>query len=377
MIIYRVAIYVLAVGILALVSNPDGRCDDRSQQGDDKQGSSIQQRDPSGPGSPAAANLVEQIFAGLESSIDAVHTGEFSATETSTITKGGKISTNRTTEIKCLFDRRRHCVRYDCVWSDPPETEPVIESRLHGRPPHPKPSAPGKQDDSSGDRAAHHTVVIRQPDMSVLWIAQNRTIILDKPETVYGVAYLRPIDPLAAGFLTASEIRPHSAYAKAKEFLLSRKEKNVTAAADGRRLKLSIHYQEVTPNGSTIETDRKSWVDPEKHFVAVRTEQRQRLSTKGQPGEWTSPQVTEVQWTTMNGVFVPTLIDAAFPIHSNRTLTTTFRLKWIQVNQAVNENVFNYLALGAPKRTIVADRRLDADKPVIVQRIGVANPSHK
>jgi hypothetical protein len=372
--VHRAVIYGLAAATLALLSNHQVRCDDRGKQGDDKQGSNIQRRDLSGPRSTAAADLVSVILAGVESSTDAVHTGEFSATETSKITRGGTTSDESTSQIKCVFNRRRHCIRYDCVWSYQPGRKP--ERNSGGQPRRPlRPQQPASADhkDSSpiGAGAAHRAVVIRRPDLTAQWLLQNTTVVLDNPQTVYDEFYLRPFDPLPAGFLTAAQISRHSAYAKTKEYLLSHKEKKITAAADGRLLKLSIRYQDVTSNGSTIETDRESWVDPDKHLVPVRTEQRQRIWRNGQADEWNSPQVTEVQWTTMSGAFVPTLIDAAMPIHSNRTLKTTFRLQWTHVNEAVSDKLFDYLALDLPKGTFVVDRRLNANKPVIVQRIGI------
>jgi hypothetical protein len=339
--------FAMGVGIL-FWNVQSAQCEQPGTPAEVKQPATAHARSRPSTTSDGSAQLLSAILGGVESCAQDVVTGEFEAMETTGVSSAGTAPREISNRIRCVFDRRGNRVRH----------EVLVTQRSSGQ----RPKTDSSQN-AVGAPAARHTIVIRRPDLSAQWIESNKTIVLHRPETVYEPTYLRPLDPMVAGLLTAGEVSRHESFKRFRDFLSARRDKNeVTATSVGQEFRLAIHYQKVAADGTVVETERQTWVDPGKRFAPSKTEMRQRTSKGNRIGEWSAPQITEVQWTDKKGVFVPLSIVASLPIHSHRTITTRITLEWKHVNDVVDDHEFDYLALSP-------------DSMVVDQRIGNGNPA--
>lgn len=309
--------------------------------------------------SDGSAQLLSAVLGGVEGCAKDLVTGEFEATEITGVSSVGTAPRESSNRIRCVFDRRGNRVRH----------EVLVTQRSSGQ----RPKTDSSQT-AAAPLAPRHTIVIRRPDLSAQWIESNKTIVLHRPETVYEPTYLRPLDPMIAGLLTAGEVSRHESSKRFRDFLSARRDKNeVTATSVGQGFRLTIHYQKVAADGTVVETERQTWVDPLKRFAPLKTAMRQRTSKGNRIGEWSATQITDVQWTEKKGVFVPLSIVASLPIHSHRTITTRITLEWKHVNDVVDDHEFDYLAL-SPDATVVELRNGNPPVPTILRRSRAASP---
>jgi len=300
----------------------------------------------------AEGDLLSTVLAGIDACRERVSTGEFEATETATMIRPDGTSTESGYRMREVFDRAQNKVRHEVFR----KRRSITLSRRAADP-------PGKQDATKATSAEKmremHGVWLALPDASALWIDDNGPVSLLPAEKLNGVVAYRPFDPIAAGLMTPDDVSHHAPYKYLKTFLSEHRAKGeVTAARDGGDFLVDVRYRVVDKDGTIVETDRRSWIDPAKNFGPVRTELRWRVSKNGKTEEWSSPSTTKVEWKKINGVFVPVSIEAARHISAgNRTLKTAIQLRWKQVNGPVDQKEFDYHLLNAPRKTVVIDRR--------------------
>lgn len=128
-----------------------------------------------------------------------------------------------------------------------------------------------------------------------------------------------------------------------------------------------------------IDGRRRIWIDSDRGFVPIRTEQQQRGagSMASNSEGWMPPvAVSTATWEIQDGVWVPTsaIVKLKVEDSSGEGLAITYDLAfdWLLINPPLDESVFSLERLDVPAGShYIIDTRLDRTRPLIIQHPAV------